>query len=118
MRYQHSHLVKLVLAGTWGEGCLSSSWNTIPAIDRCLCLCRAQLETSYQQNIPAAVGPVPPRGPAANGPLAPMFGGLGGPPGPMGPMGFYPAAMGPQPPRGPGGESALHHLEKGSWFVA
>ena len=64
---------------------------------------RAQLETSYQRNIPAAVGPVAPRGPTANGPLAPMFGGPGGPPGPMGPMGFYPGAMGPQPPRGPGG---------------
>ena len=64
---------------------------------------RAQLETSYQRNMPAAVGPVAPRGPAANGALGPMFGGPGGPPGPMGPMGFYPGAMGPQPPRGPAG---------------
>ncbi|KAK9858458.1 hypothetical protein WJX84_004454 [Apatococcus fuscideae] len=68
---------------------------------------RAQLETSYQRNIPAAVGPVAPRGPTANGPLAPMFGGPGGPPGPMGPMGFYPGAMGPQPPRGPGGPGGM-----------
>ncbi len=54
--------------------------------------------------MPAAVGPVAPRGPAANGALPPMFAGPGGAPGPMGPMGFYPGAMGPQPPRGPGGE--------------
>ena len=54
--------------------------------------------------MPAAVGPVAPRGPAANGGLAPMFSGPGGAPGPMGPMGFYPGAMGPQPPRGPAGE--------------
>ena len=72
--------------------------------------CRAQLETSYQRNMPAAVGPVAPRGPAANGALAPMFGGPGGAPGPLGPMGFYPGAMGPQPPRGPGGEPSDLHL--------
>lgn len=62
---------------------------------------------------------MPPRGPAANGPLAPMFGGLGGPPGPMGPMGFYPAAMGPQPPRGPGGELAPDNpvLDSGTLLI-